>query len=208
MVFTDPPYGLNFISKSGVLSQSYKQYAGEENQDTYLAAYNVWSEIGTEQIWWGGNFVAHALPKSTYWISWNKQGDNMKAGGAATDQTDCEIAWTNLKYRKIKQYQHVWAGWFRAGNREDELKTKVHPSQKPVLLFEHIFNDHPASTVADPFLGSGSTLIACEKTNRRCFGMEIDPHYCDVILDRWAKYTGKDPIREDGIPWSVITQQE
>ena len=44
--------------------------------------------------------------------------------------------------------------------------------------------------VVDPFLGSGSTLIACEKTNRKCYGMEIDPHYCDVIVKRWEDYTG------------------
>lgn len=44
---------------------------------------------------------------------------------------------------------------------------------------------------ADPFLGSGSTLIACEKTNRKCYGMEIDPQYCQVIIDRWEKFTGK-----------------
>lgn len=65
-------------------------------------------------------------------------------------------------------------------------------------------NDYGPESVIDLFLGSGTTLIACEKTNRRCFGMEIDPHYCSVILDRWAKFTGKDPVREDGIRWSEL----
>ena len=46
------------------------------------------------------------------------------------------------------------------------------------------------NNVIDPFLGSGSTLIACEKTNRKCYGMEIDPHYCDVIVKRWEEFTG------------------
>ena len=48
----------------------------------------------------------------------------------------------------------------------------------------------------DPFLGSGSTLIACEKTGRKCYGMEIDPHYCDVIVKRWEEYTGKKAISD------------
>lgn len=56
----------------------------------------------------------------------------------------------------------------------------------------------------DGFLGSGSTLIACEKTNRKCYGMEIDSHYCDVILARFAKFSGKDPVREDGVKWSEL----
>lgn len=67
-----------------------------------------------------------------------------------------------------------------------------HPTSKPVALLTHLvtFSD-PASLVLDLFLGSGSTLIACEKTGRRCYGMEIDPHYCDVILKRWEEFTGK-----------------
>ena len=55
--------------------------------------------------------------------------------------------------------------------------------QKPIL--------NHSGDVYDPFIGSGSTLIACEKTNRKCYGMEIDPHYCDVIIKRWEDYTGK-----------------
>jgi len=194
IAYCDPPYGMDFVKKSGVLSARYSQYAGEENQDTYLDAYPLIAQFSKGIFLWGGNFVADRLPQSTYWIVWNKQGDNMKAGGPATDQSDCEIAWTNLKYRKIKQYQFVWAGWFRAGNRKDELKTKVHPSQKPVALAEFIFNDHPGDKILDLFLGSGSTLIACEKTKRKCYGMEIDPHYCDVIVARWEKYSGKKAV--------------
>ena len=68
---------------------------------------------------------------------------------------------------------------------------RVHPTQKPIALAEWCFNYFDnIKSVIDLFLGSGSTLIACEKTNRKCYGMEIDPHYCDVIVKRWEKYTG------------------
>jgi DNA modification methylase len=60
------------------------------------------------------------------------------------------------------------------------------------------------SLVIDPFSGTGTTLIACEKTNRKCYGMELDPHYCTVILQRWADFTGEDPVREDGVKFSEV----
>ncbi len=74
----------------------------------------------------------------------------------------------------------------------------VHPTQKPVILPEEAIRNssYQGANVLDLFLGSGSTLIACEKTNRRCFGMEIDPHYCDVIIKRWEQFTGKIAILE------------
>ena len=67
--------------------------------------------------------------------------------------------------------------------------SKEHPTAKPVELVIRAIKTFKGSVI-DPFLGSGSTLIACEKTNRKCYGMEIDPHYCDVIVKRWEDYTG------------------
>ena len=76
-------------------------------------------------------------------------------------------------------------------------KNEYHPTQKPIALSERANkNSSPKNgIVLDLILGSGSTLIACEKTNRKCYGMEIDPHYCDVIVKRWEVYTGKQSER-------------
>lgn len=68
---------------------------------------------------------------------------------------------------------------------------RVHPNQKPIELVQKCIEASSNKSVIDIFGGSGSTLIACEKTNRKCFMMELDPHYCDVILTRWEQYTGK-----------------
>lgn len=84
--------------------------------------------------------------------------------------------------------------------------TGVHNAMFPIGLVENFLPAATGNLIADPFLGAGTTLIACEKTNRKCYGMEIDPIYCGVILDRWAKFTGKTPVREDGVTWSVIKQ--
>jgi len=66
----------------------------------------------------------------------------------------------------------------------------------------------PGGLIYESFSGSGSTLIACEKTGRRCYGMEIAPEYCDVILTRWSAFAGKEPVREDGATWSQVQAGE
>ena len=75
----------------------------------------------------------------------------------------------------------------QSGKREK----RIHPTQKPIALAEWCFKNYgDPKSVLDLFLGSGSTLIACEKTDRQCYGSEIDPHYCSVIIKRWENYTG------------------
>jgi len=104
------------------------------------------------------------------------------------------------------QYEPIWFGWNECGggfsekrnlvnvwNYDRPQSSKLHPTMKPVELVVNAIT-HASSggdIVLDLFLGSGSTLIACEKTNRKCYGMEIDPHYCDVIIKRWEDFTGK-----------------
>tara|TARA_R110000823_G_scaffold301171_1_gene422069 strand:- start:200 stop:700 length:501 start_codon:yes stop_codon:yes gene_type:complete len=111
------------------------------------------------------------------------------------------------------QYEPIWYGW-----NEDETRlsplidrkqsdvwevsrpkvSKLHPTTKPIELVERAINNSSQRTnlVLDLFLGSGSTLIASEKTGRKCYGMELDPKYADVIVERWQNYTGKDAILE------------
>jgi site-specific DNA-methyltransferase (adenine-specific) len=82
----------------------------------------------------------------------------------------------------------------------------VHPTQKPIILCEEAINNSskPGFAVLDLFLGSGSTLIACEKTGRHCYGMEISPQYVDIIIKRWQDFTGKKAVREDGIEFDAL----
>ena len=71
---------------------------------------------------------------------------------------------------------------------------ELHPTMKPIELIEYAMSKWSSGKVLDLFLGSGSTIIACEKTNRKCFGMELDEYYCDVIVNRWQNYTGKSAV--------------
>ena len=81
----------------------------------------------------------------------------------------------------------------RKGSRDLELKTRIHPTQKPVGLLKEILEDFTEenASVLDCFAGSGSTLIACEVSNRTCYAMELSPGYCEKIIERWETLTGE-----------------
>ena len=89
-------------------------------------------------------------------------------------------------------------------SRGDE--TRVHPTQKPVALAEWFFErwSNAGDLIVDLYGGSGSTLIACEKTSRHCRLMEIDPAYCDVIVKRWEDFTGKTAQTSGNCPESTV----
>jgi DNA modification methylase len=103
------------------------------------------------------------------------------------------IYWTNVDKKSCTIYRYLWSGLLRAGSRKEEMDKRVHPTQKPVGLLANIIQDYsqPNQTVLDLYGGSGSTLIACEQTGRTCYMMEIDPRYCEIIAQRWEKYTGQ-----------------
>lgn len=88
-------------------------------------------------------------------------------------------------------FRKLWSGHLGL-HKEDT--NRVHPTQKPVSLIEWFFEQWGKDTVnvIDLYLGSGSTLIGCEKTGRRCYGMEIDQHYVSVIIERWQDFTGQE----------------
>lgn len=106
------------------------------------------------------------------------------------DLTEAYLGTTKKEYSFNKKTQKGITNYWRitTNNSQIEDNTACYPVALPVkgILLMTIFNN----IVLDPFCGSGSTLIACEKTNRKCYGMEIDPHYCDVIIKRWEEFTG------------------
>ena len=182
LIYTDPPYGMNAVSKSGVLSKNYKtDIMGDDDNSVAISAFILASEMyrNTNQIWWGANYYTECLPSSECWIVWDKNN-------GASDQTDCELAWANFR-SVVRQFTMA-----------SEKKNRVHPTQKPVKLFAEIVKkfdkNNNFKTVLDLFGGSGSTLIACEQTNRTCFTMELDPRFCDVIIKRYENLTGEKAV--------------
>lgn len=82
-------------------------------------------------------------------------------------------------------------------------RNEFHPTQKPIALAAKAIGNHDADLVLDIFLGSGTTLIACEQLNRNCYGMELDEKYCDVIVRRWIAQ-----MEKDGAKWRVLLNGE
>ena len=138
-----------------------------------------------------------------YELVWDKKnGDSVFA--------DCELAWTSYK-TSVRKYEWLWNGLARQGDRTDEGLTRIHPTQKPVGLIAEILEDYTAEgqTVLDLFGGSGSTLIASEKTGRVCCLMEYERAYVDLIVKRWQDYSGKRAFREsDGRFFDDVKNEE
>ena len=176
------------ISPDAVIqSKVYSKIIGDDTTDTARACYDLMSQMTENQIIFGGNYFTDFLPPSRCWCVWDKQNTGNFA--------DAELAWTSFD-KGVKLYRWTWNGLVRQGDRNTEGITRVHPTQKPVGMIGNILKDfsEEGDTIVDCFGGSGSTLIACEQLNRKCYMCELDPHYVDVIIDRWEKFTGKKAV--------------
>jgi DNA modification methylase len=188
----DPPYGIGV--DAAMHKQSGTQYGKAAAAKRHYAATD-WDKLPpqsvidnaashSEAIIFGGNYFK--LPPARCWLVWDKEnGDNAFA--------DCELAWTNLD-KPVRLKRHLWNGMIRKGREE----RTIHPTQKPVDVMAWCIG-MTAGVVYDPFLGSGTTLIAAEQLGRKCYGMEISPAYCDVIVKRWETLTGKKATRESDV---------
>ena len=191
LLYTDPPYGINIkgdrTARNTGLAPNHKfKDFKDDSIDYAITAIKIINNLKIpRQVWWGANYYCHFLPLSNNWFVWDKRvDDKMK-----DTQSDCEMAWVKSKWSSIRIFRHLWKGFNKDSERNQQ---KVHPTQKPVALAKWSFDYfRDVKSVLDLFGGSGSTLIACEKTNRICCMMELDTHYCDVIIKRWEDYTGK-----------------
>ena len=177
-VVTDPPYG---IGESGRKNVSRKNLAAPNDYGDF-----DWdaAPASPEQIAaciaacrvaciFGGNYFG--LPPASKWLVWDK----LNSG----DFADAELAWTNAN-GAVRVFRHMWNGMLRDSERNTP---RVHPTQKPVALMEWVINQmgNPAS-VLDPFMGSGTTGVACANLGRRFIGIEIEERYFDVACTRIA----------------------
>lgn len=192
MVFTDPPYGMNLdtdYSKMPVTNTHYTKVIGDDKEFDMKPIF----ESIQSPIWyiWGADYLYKTIPHfdEGNYIVWSKR---MSDEENAVFGSAYELVWTYPKRKKEV--------WFIRGINQQSERLGVHPTQKPVELGVRALRQNKgAANIVDLFGGSGSTLIACEQLGRKCYMMELDPKYCDVIRKRYWKFvTGSEKGWEDG----------
>jgi len=177
---TDPPYGIGGLMRGGTWRKKQDaQYSKmqEWDRETSQLFFDLILSYGVPSIVWGGNYFT--TPPSRCWLIWDKP--------EFPTMSSAELAWTNIDYvTKRKEFPRT--------HQVDGLK--YHPTQKPVELIIWSISFLPQNTsIYDPFCGSGTTIIACERLGRKCRAVEISPAYVAVTLQRWADATGGTPVR-------------
>lgn len=200
LAIVDPPYGINVAHhKNGAIVGGGKRPFGGRS------SYNVWGKhksesepkfyhtfdddappdegyfkelerVSKNRIICGGNFMLDFLGKASCIIVWDKGRRNM-------DQADCEIAWTDLKGQS-RIFNWKWNGMFQEDMKNKE--NRIHPTQKPVALYEWLLNKYAqeGDVILDTHVGSASSLIACHRTNHKFVGFEIDETYYKMAKKR------------------------
>jgi DNA modification methylase len=213
LLVTDPPYGVSYADKNKFLNAIWPANRVEEaivnDHETPDDMQKLWMAVFTTWREW-------VEDGASYYVTGPQGGDllllllllSLRESGYPLRHM---LIWAKNQFvigRSDYHYQHepIIFGWakgtheFYGSRGESSLweipkprNSDLHPTMKPVELFGRAITNSSAinATVGDPFLGSGTTLIACEKLNRRCYGMEIDAHYCDVIIKRFEDYAGQ-----------------
>lgn len=210
MMFTDPPYGVNYEGghfHSGDVNIKRKREKLNDDDSTVIYS----------------NFLPMALAyvdgPCYMWFAGSKARDVYNAVHDNACEVHALIIWhkTNAKYAAMNaQYKQRhepclyfkpkgstlrWCGETTEAtvwNQDRDGINEFHPTQKPVALALKAIGNHDAKTVLEMFTGSGSTLLAAEQLGRKCYGMEISPKYCDVIIQRWENATGKKAVLDEG----------
>jgi len=212
MVFTDPPYGMNLDTDFSDMDSKMRGIKGGnkyervigDNEDfapelinTIFACFSDVREI----FIWGADYFAELIPSRTdgSWVVWDKRLDESadKMYGSTF-----EMCWSKVKHkREIARIK--WAGIF--GMQKEDTDKRAHPTQKPSELARWFFNKwgSDGDRIADLFLGSGSTMVAAHQLGRKCYGMELDPKYCQVIVDRMHKLDPSLQIKRNGQPYEA-----
>jgi site-specific DNA-methyltransferase (adenine-specific) len=183
-VITDPPYGVkertDRLSKGRsilALAHDFPPVHGDDKPFDPAP----WLSFPIVAMW-GANNYASKLPDSRGWLVWDK-----RPHGQRNDNGDCELCWTNCD-TVMRAHKQLWMGMMRGGEQNlSRGGTLQHPTQKPVELMRWVISETKVkadATVLDPFMGSGTTGVACANLQRQFIGIEIEPKYFDIACER------------------------
>lgn len=181
LLLTDPPYGIGEGNQKRILSRSKVAAArdyGDSNWDD-KPVYGLEVIVGQylKAVVWGGNY--YNFPPTKCLLVWDKDnGEN--------DFADCEIAWTNFD-KAVRKFKWRWAGMLQEKGG-DKKEARQHPTQKPLSLMSWCIKQAgECETILDPFMGSGTTLVAAKQEGKKAVGIELEEKYCEVAVNRLAQ---------------------
>lgn len=209
MVFTDPPYGVNYSGRGENTSNTIKNdnlSLKETEEMVYGALLNAFinSNEGATIFVWHSDSKTGLRPlfekaftesgwgfRST--IIWSKKQASMGFADYRSQHEPCLYGWKGVKKERLEDRTQttIWET-----GRDSNY---VHPTQKPLILCETAINNHKPNLLIDLFSGSGSTMVASHQLKRKCYGMELDPKYCQVIVDRMRKLDPTLEIKKNGV---------
>lgn len=217
MVFTDPPYNINY---GNIKHPKFKQrdiendnMSGDDFKDFcqgFVSNIKLFCD-GVVYCWAGpgkdGRIMFTVLDQNLHnstMIVWNKDQFTLGRGKYQNKNEVCWFGWNESgeTFTNDRTLTNVW-------DFERPKKSDLHPTMKPIKLVENGLNHNPkAVSVLDLFLGSGSTMVAAHQLKRKCYGMELDPKYCQVIVDRMMKLDPSLEIKRNGKKWENVLKTE
>lgn len=177
-IIADPPYGIahpcDYASRKRGALAPCNDYPDVYDDDKPFDP-SPWLALNLPTVLWGGNHFADRLPSGSGWLVWDKERPD------ELDQATCELAWTNY-VKGVRRFRYLWNGMMRAGEHGENY----HPTQKPVALQEWVLGLRwtPRGTVLDPYMGSGTTGVACAHLGRPFVGIEINRTYYETACER------------------------
>ena len=181
-VVTDPPYGMklatNYKSRGRGPLAGCNDYRPVHGDDKPFDP-SPWLQFPIVCLF-GANYYSNLLPARSKWLVWDK-----REGTGINDGADIEMAWTKTDKGTVPRlFHHRWNGMIKASERDQK---RVHPTQKPVALMCWVMDQlgiPEGATVLDPYMGSGTTGVACMQTGRKFIGCEIDAGYVEIARKR------------------------
>ncbi len=202
LAIVDPPYGIKVDTHGKgkgrsrrAIAKDYEPFAGNDLEPPDVSYFQELFRVSKNQIIFGANHFISKIPyDSPCWIVWDKNNGR-------TDYADCELARTSFK-TAVRKYRYTWNGMLQENMKNKEYR--IHPTQKPVALYEWILANYAAAgdTILDTHVGSASSLIACRKTGHKFVGFELSGHYFRLSQKRYeleaAQMQLTDFLRDSG----------
>lgn len=199
-VVTDPPYGISYNPSGGNGNKWFRKNLPPiigDNKEFDPSPFLFFDFV----VLFGANNFCDKLPRTRGWVCWDKKPDL-----GSNDMSDGELIFTNSQ-KPMRMFRHRWSGVIRDSENGERV---LHPTQKPILLMRWLIKNYTpeGATIFDPFMGSGTTGVACMQLGRRFIGCEIDPTYFAIAEKRIREAAAQGLLFGEGTVKEVAKQSE